>query len=156
MQPVTAVQSEYSLWTHDVERNGVLATCEELGVGFVPFTPLGAGFLTGKIDPATPLGEGDFRSVSPRFTAAAREHNMALVAFVTAVAERKNATPAQVALAWLLAQKPWVVPIPGTTKLHRLEENLGAVDVVLDEDDLREIEQGIAGITVEGASLPPR
>jgi aryl-alcohol dehydrogenase-like predicted oxidoreductase len=155
VHPVAAVQSEYSLWTRDVERNGVLATCEELGIGFVPFTPLGAGFLTGKIDPATPLAAGDFRSISPRFTAEARAHNMALVAFVTAVAERKNATPAQVALAWLLAQKPWIVPIPGTTKLHRLEENLGAVEVTLDDGDLREIERGISAITVEGDSLPP-
>jgi len=154
VHPVSAVQSEYSLWTRDVERNGVLATCEELGIGFVPFSPLGAGFLTGKIDATTELAPGDFRSISPRFTEAARAHNMALVELVARVAERKRATPAQVALAWLLAQKPWIVPIPGTTKLHRLEENLGAVDVQLDQDDLREIEDGSAGIAIEGASLP--
>ena len=154
VHPVSAVQSEFSLWTRDVERNGVLAACEELGIGFVPFSPLGAGFLTGKIDATTELAPGDFRSISPRFTDAARVHNMALVELVARVAERKRATPAQVALAWLLAQKPWIVPIPGTTKLHRLDENLGAVDVQLDQDDLREIEDGSAGIAIEGASLP--
>jgi aryl-alcohol dehydrogenase-like predicted oxidoreductase len=154
VQPLSAVQSEYSLWTRDVERNGVLATCEELGIGFVPFSPLGAGFLTGKIDATTELAPGDFRTISPRFTESARAHNIALVDLVRRVAERKAATPAQVALAWLLAQKPWIVPIPGTTKLHRLEENLGAVDVVLDEADLREIEEGSAAIDIEGASLP--
>jgi aryl-alcohol dehydrogenase-like predicted oxidoreductase len=154
VQPVTAVQSEYSLWTRDVEKNGVLATCEELGIGFVPFSPLGSGFLTGKIDTNTRLDPTDFRNILPRFTAEARENNMALVELVTKVAERKNATPAQVTLAWLLAQKPWIVPIPGTTKLHRLEENLGAVDVALSDDDLREIEDGAAGIAIEGESLP--
>jgi aryl-alcohol dehydrogenase-like predicted oxidoreductase len=154
VHPVTAVQNEYSLWTRDVEANGVLATCEELGIGFVPFTPLGAGFLTGKIDTSTQLDRSDFRSISPRFTEAARAHNMALVDLVKRVAARKQATPAQVALAWLLAQKPFIVPIPGTTKLHRLEENLGAVDLELDADDLREIEEGLAEVTVEGASLP--
>jgi aryl-alcohol dehydrogenase-like predicted oxidoreductase len=154
VQPVTAVQSEYSLWTRDVERNGVLATCEELGIGFVPFTPLGSGFLTGKIDATTELGAGDFRSISPRFTVEARKHNMALVDLVRTVAARNNATPAQVALAWLLAQKPWIVPIPGTTKLHRLEENLGAVDLDLSEGDLREIEEGASAIAIEGASMP--
>jgi aryl-alcohol dehydrogenase-like predicted oxidoreductase len=154
VHPVTAVQNEYSLWTRDVEANGVLATCEELGIGFVPFTPLGAGFLTGKIDTSTQLDPTDFRSISPRFTEAARAHNMALVDLVKRVAARKQATPAQVALAWLLAQKPFIVPIPGTTKLHRLEENLGAVDLELDADDLREIEEGLAEVTVEGASLP--
>jgi aryl-alcohol dehydrogenase-like predicted oxidoreductase len=152
--PVSAVQSEYSLWTRDVETNGVLATCEELGIGFVPFSPLGAGFLTGKIDTTTELAPGDFRSISPRFTEEARRQNMALVEFVKGVAERKGATPAQVALAWLLAQKPWIVPIPGTTKLHRLEENLGAAAVQLDPGDLREIEEGSAKIEIEGASLP--
>ncbi|MGZ3272022.1 MAG: aldo/keto reductase, partial [Croceibacterium sp.] len=154
VHPVTAVQSEYSLWTRDVEGNGVLATCEELGIGFVPFSPLGAGFLTGKIDTSTPLDPTDFRKILPRFTKQAMAHNMALVELVKRVAERKNATPAQIALAWLLAQKPWIVPIPGTTKLHRLEENLGAVDVELTSDDLREIEEGLAQVTVEGASLP--
>ncbi len=154
VHPVTAVQSEYSLWTRDVEGNGVLATCEALGIGFVPFSPLGAGFLTGKIDTTTRLDPTDFRNISPRFTEQALAHNMALVNLVKRVAERKNATPAQVALAWLLAQKPWIVPIPGTTKLHRLEENLGAVNVELTGDDLREIEQGLAEVTVEGASLP--
>ena len=154
IHPVSAVQSEYSLWTRDVEQNGVLATCEELGIGFVPFSPLGAGFLTGKIDSETELAPGDFRGMSPRFTPEARRANMALVDLVRRVATRKSATPAQVALAWLLAQKPWIVPIPGTTKLHRLEENLGAVNVALDAEDLREIEEGSAGIAIEGASLP--
>jgi aryl-alcohol dehydrogenase-like predicted oxidoreductase len=154
VHPVAALQSEYSLWTRDPEENGVLAACEELGIGFVAFTPLGAGFLTGKIDAATQLDATDFRSMSPRFTAEARERNMALVEFVKTVAERKHATPAQVALAWLLAQKPWIVPIPGTTKLHRLEENLGAAGLVLDAEDLREIEEGSARIPIEGASLP--
>jgi aryl-alcohol dehydrogenase-like predicted oxidoreductase len=154
VHPVAALQSEYSLWTRDPEENGVLAACEELGIGFVAFTPLGAGFLTGKIDAATQLDATDFRSMSPRFTAEARERNMALVEFVKTVAERKHATPAQVALAWLLAQKPWIVPIPGTTKLHRLEENLGAAGLALDAEDLREIEEGSARIPIEGASLP--
>ncbi|HSQ94892.1 MAG TPA: aldo/keto reductase [Croceibacterium sp.] len=154
VHPVTAVQSEYSLWTRDFEGNGVLATCEELGIGFVPFSPLGAGFLTGKIDITTQLDPTDFRKILPRFTEQAMAHNTALVDLVKRVAERKSATPAQVALAWLLAQKPWIVPIPGTTKLHRLEENLGAVDVELTSDDLLEIEEGLAQVTVEGASLP--
>jgi aryl-alcohol dehydrogenase-like predicted oxidoreductase len=154
VHPVTAVQNEYSLWTRDVETNGVLDTCEELGIGFVPFTPLGAGFLTGKIDTSTKLDPTDFRSISPRFTEEARAHNMALVDLVKRAAERKQATPAQVALAWLLAQKPFIVPIPGTTKLHRLEENLGAADLELSPDDLREIEESLAEVTVEGASLP--
>ena len=152
--PVAAVQSEYSLWTRDVEDNGVLAACDELGIGFVAFTPLGAGFLTGKIDPNTKLDPNDFRAISPRFTPEAREHNMALVDFVKKVAERKQATPAQIALAWLLAQRPYIVPIPGTTKLHRLEENLGAADVELTADDLREIEDGTSNIEIEGARLP--
>jgi aryl-alcohol dehydrogenase-like predicted oxidoreductase len=151
---VAAVQSEYSLWTRDVEQNDVLATCEELAIGFVPWSPLGAGFLTGKIDTNTPIGASDFRSASPRFTPEARAHNMALVELVKRIAERKQATPAQVALAWLLAQKPWIVPIPGTTKLHRLEENLGAADLQLTPEDLREIEQGSSNIEIEGARLP--
>lgn len=154
VHPVTAVQSEYSLWSRDVEDNGLLATCQELGIGFVAFTPLGAGFLTGKINTETSLGASDFRSISPRFTSEAREHNMALVELVKKVADRKQATPAQIALAWLLAQRPWIVPIPGTTKLHRLEENLGAIGVDLTNDDLREIDEGTANIRIEGARLP--
>ncbi len=154
VHPVSAVQSEYSLWTRDPERNGVLAACGELGIGFVPFCPLGSGFLTGKIDATTELGPGDVRALSPRFTEAARAANRALVDLVERVATRKAATPAQIALAWLLAQRPWIVPIPGTTRLHRLEENLGAADVVLDAADLREIEEGAAGIAIEGASMP--
>jgi len=152
--PLAAVQSEYSLWTRDPERNGVLATCEELGVGFVPFTPLGAGFLTGKIDTTTTFSANDFRNISPRFGADARGANMALVDLLTRVAKEKQATPAQIALAWLLAQKPWIVPIPGTTKLHRLEENLGAVQVTLTAADLREIEDSASMIPVRGARLP--
>jgi len=154
VHPVTAVQSEYSLWTRDVEQNGVLAACEELGIGFVPWSPLGAGFLTGKIDTSTPIAATDFRAASPRFTTEAREHNMALVELVKRVATRKQATPAQIALAWLLAQKPWIVPIPGTTKLHRLEENLGAANIELTADDLREIDEGASKIRIEGARLP--
>ena len=154
VQPVTAVQSEYSLWTRDVEHNGVLATCEELGIGFVPFSPLGAGFLTGKIDAQTKLDPTDFRAVSPRFTPEAREANQGVVDLLTRIAGEKGATPAQVALAWLLAQKPWIVPIPGTKKVERLEENLGAADVQLTPDDLREIEEAAREITVQGARLP--
>ena len=135
VQPVTALQNEYSLWTRDVETNGVLATCEELGIGFVPFTPLGSGFLTGRIDANTPLAANDFRSTAPRFTVAARAANRALVDVLQAVADRLHATPAQIALAWLLAKKPWIVPIPGTTKMHRLEENLGAESVELTPAD---------------------
>jgi aryl-alcohol dehydrogenase-like predicted oxidoreductase len=154
VQPVAAVQSEYSLWTRDVEQNGVLATCEELGIGFVPFSPLGAGFLTGKIDEKTTFDAGDFRTRSPRFGAEARAANLAVVDLVKRIAERKGATPAQIALAWLLAQKPFIVPIPGTTKLHRLEENLGAVNVELAPDDLREMADAAAKIDVRGARLP--
>jgi len=154
VQPVAALQSEYSLWTRDVEQNGVLATCEELGIGFVSFSPLGAGFLTGKIDPATTFGATDFRSVSPRFAADARAANMAMVDLLKRIAERKPATPGQVALAWLLAQKPWIVPIPGTRKKERLEENLGAAGVELTDADLREIHDAASRITVQGARLP--
>jgi aryl-alcohol dehydrogenase-like predicted oxidoreductase len=154
VQPVTAVQSEYSLWTRDVEGNGVLATCEKLGIGFVPFSPLGAGFLTGKIDTNTPLSGTDFRSFSPRFTRDARAANMAVVDLLKRIAERKQATPAQIALAWLLAQKPWIVPIPGTRKLERLDENIGAASVKLTDDDLREIDDAASKITVQGARLP--
>jgi len=154
VHPVTAVQSEYSLWTRDVEQNGVLDVCDELNIGFVPWSPLGAGFLTGKIDANTPIDASDFRAASPRFTPEARANNMALVDLVKRVAERKGATPAQVALAWLMAQRPWIVPIPGTTKLHRLEENLGSVDLELTADDLREIQEGASEIHIEGARLP--
>jgi aryl-alcohol dehydrogenase-like predicted oxidoreductase len=154
VQPVAAVQSEYSLWTRDPERNDVLATCEALGIGFVPFSPLGAGFLTGKIDTTTQLDPKDFRSISPRFAPDARASNMALVDLVKRVAERKGATPAQIALAWLLAQKPWIVPIPGTKKLSRLEENLGSVNVQLTPADLREIEETTSRIHVQGERLP--
>jgi diketogulonate reductase-like aldo/keto reductase len=147
VQPVTAVQSEYSLWTRDVEHNGVLATCEELGIGFVPFSPLGAGFLTGKIDTSTTFSGTDFRSISPRFEADARAANMAMVDLLTRMAARKHATPAQIALAWLLAQKPWIVPIPGTRKLERLEENIDAATVDLTDADLREIRDAASKIS---------
>lgn len=154
VHPVTAVQSEYSLWTRDPEQNGVLAVCEELGIGFVPFSPLGAGFLTGKIGTATEFHSTDFRNMSPRFTPEARAANLVLVDLLKGIAERKHATPAQIALGWLLTQKPWIVPIPGTTKLHRLEENLGAAAVGLTSDDLREIEDTASKISIQGARLP--
>ena len=154
VQTVTGVQSEYSLWTRDVEHNGVLAVCEEFGIGFVPWGPLGAGFLTGKIDATTTFDAKDFRNAVPRFTPDARAANVALVDLLKRIAEEKHATPAQIALAWLLAQKAWIVPIPGTTKLDRLEENLGAVDVTLAADDLREIESAVARIQIQGARLP--
>ena len=154
VQPVAALQSEYSLWTRDVEQNGVLAACEELGVGFVSFSPLGAGFLTGKIDPTTSFGGTDFRSISPRFAPDARAANMAMVELLERSAERKRATPGQVAMAWLLAQRPWIVPIPGTRRLERLEENLGAASVELTGADLREIDDAASRITVLGARLP--
>ena len=153
VQPVTAVQSEYSLWRRDPEAD-VLPTLEELGIGFVPFSPLGRGFLTGKIDENTKFDSSDFRNNLPRFTPEARKANQALVDLLGQIAERKKATPAQIALAWLLAQKPWVVPIPGTTKLHRLEENIGAAAVELTPDDLREIESAASKITVQGARYP--
>jgi aryl-alcohol dehydrogenase-like predicted oxidoreductase len=155
IQPVAAIQSEYSLWTRDPEAE-VLPTCEELGIGFVPFSPLGAGFLTGKIDANTPFHSTDFRNISPRFTPENRNANQVLVDLLSTVAEQKQATPAQIALAWLLAQKPWIVPIPGTTKLNRLDENIGAVNVELTSDDLREIENAAAKIQVQGARLPER
>ncbi len=140
VQPVTALQSEYSLWWREPE-NAILPTLEELGIGFVPFSPLGKGFLTGKIDETTTFESGDFRNTVPRFTdTEARKTNRAFVDLLTQIAERKNATPAQVALAWLLAQKPWIVPIPGTTKLHRLDENIAATDIELTPDEVREIE----------------
>ena len=154
VQPVTAVQNEYSLWTRDPENNDILDTCEELGIGFVPYSPLGRGFLTGTMNKNTKLAEGDFRSALPRFTPAALEKNQALVDLLRRIAGEKKATPAQIALAWLLARKPWIVPIPGTTKLHRLEENIGAADVELTADDLAEIERAAAAITVEGERYP--
>jgi aryl-alcohol dehydrogenase-like predicted oxidoreductase len=153
VQPVAAVQSEYSLWTRGPEAE-VLPTLEELGIGFVPFSPLGKGFLTGKMDENTKLESSDFRNTIPRFTPEAMKANRVLVDLLARVAERKQATPAQVALAWLLAQKPWIVPIPGTTKLHRLEENLGAAAIELTSDDLREIETAASQITVQGARYP--
>jgi aryl-alcohol dehydrogenase-like predicted oxidoreductase len=153
VQPVTAVQSEYSLFYRGPEAE-LLPALDELGIGFVPFSPLGAGFLTGKIDENTKFAPTDFRKVVPRFTAEARKANMVLVDLVKSVAERKRATPAQIALAWLLAQKPWTVPIPGTTKLHRLEENLGAADVELNEADLKQIDEASSSMKLEGARLP--
>jgi aryl-alcohol dehydrogenase-like predicted oxidoreductase len=153
VQPVTAVQSEYSLFWRGPEAE-LLPTLEELGIGFVPFSPLGAGFLTGKIDENTKFDPTDFRNIVPRFSPEARKANMVLVQLVKAVAERKGATPAQVALAWLLAQKPWIVPIPGTTKLHRLQENLGAVNVELTVDDLKQIDEEAISLKLEGARLP--
>ncbi len=153
VQPVTAVQSEYSLWTRDPEAE-VLPTCEELGIGFVPFSPLGAGFLTGKINEHTAFDPSDFRNISPRFTPEARKANQALVDLLGEMAAQKQATPAQIALAWLLAQKPWIVPIPGTRKLNRLEENIRAADVQLTVDDLHEIDSAASKIAVQGARLP--
>jgi len=153
VQPVTAVQSEYSLWTRRPEAE-VLPTLEELGIGFVPYSPLGKGFLTGKIDENTTFDSSDFRNILPRFTPEARKANQALVDLIGKTAERKSATPAQIALAWLLAQKPWIVPIPGTTKLHRLDENIGATTVELTPDDLREIDGAASKITVQGARYP--
>jgi aryl-alcohol dehydrogenase-like predicted oxidoreductase len=155
VQPVTAVQSEYSLWWRRPEEE-LLPALEELGIGFVPFSPLGKGFLTGKIDENTKFDSTDFRNIVPRFTPEARKANQALVDLMSKVAERKKATPAQIALAWLLAQKPWIVPIPGTTKLHRLEENLGAASVELTPDDLRDINSASSKIKVEGARYPER
>jgi aryl-alcohol dehydrogenase-like predicted oxidoreductase len=153
VQPVTALQSEYSLWWRKPEVE-VLPTLEELGIGFVPFSPLGKGFLTGKIDENTTFDSSDFRNIVPRFTPEARKANQALVDLLRSIGERKNATPAQLALAWLLAQKPWIVPIPGTTKLNRLEENIGAVSVELSSDDLREIDSAASKIEVQGARYP--
>ena len=155
VQPVAALQSEYSLWTRGPEAE-ILPMLEELGIGFVPYSPLGKGFLTGKMDENTMLDKADFRSTLPRFTPEAMKANQALVDLLGEIAKKKNATPAQIALAWLLALKPWIVPIPGTTKLHRLEENIGAVDVKLTSEDLREIEEAAAKITVQGARYPER
>jgi aryl-alcohol dehydrogenase-like predicted oxidoreductase len=153
VQPLTAIQSEYSLWTRDPEAE-VLPTCEELGIGFVPFSPLGSGFLTGKIATTTTFDPSDIRASYPRFTPEARQANQALVDLLGRIAEQKQATTAQIALAWLLAQKPWIVPIPGTRKLERLDENMGAADVELTSDDLREIERAASNITVQGSRLP--
>ncbi len=153
IQPVTALQSEYSLWWREPEAE-ILPTLEELGIGFVPFSPLGKGFLTGKIDENTTLDSTDFRNTIPRFSPENRKANQALVDLLGKIAERKHATPAQIALAWLLAQKPWIVPIPGTTKLERLKENIGAVSVELTPDDLREIKDAAAHITVQGERYP--
>jgi len=154
VQPVTALQNEYSLWTRGPETNGILDACEELGIGFVPYSPLGRGFLTDAMNENTKLGKDDFRNTLPRFTREAMEKNQALVDLLKRIAEEKNATPAQIALAWLLAQKPWIVPIPGTTKLHRLEENIAAVEVELTAADLGEIERAAAEIQVEGERYP--
>ena len=153
VQPVTALQSEYSLWWRNPEAE-VLPTLEELGIGFVPFSPLGKGFLTGKIDENTTFDSSDFRNIVPRFTPEARKANQALVDLLRNIAERKKATPAQIALAWLLAQKSWIVPIPGTTKVNRLDENIGAAAIELTSDDLREIDSAASKIRVEGARYP--
>ena len=153
VQPVTALQSEYSLWWREPEKE-VIPTLEELGIGFVPFSPLGKGFLTGKISEETQFDKNDFRNIVPRFSPENRKANQAFVELVSRVAQQKKATPAQIALAWLLAQKPWIVPIPGTTKLHRLEENLGAVDVKLSAEELRELGDASAKIPAQGARYP--
>ena len=155
VQPVTALQSEYSLWWREPETE-ILPALEELGIGFVPFSPLGRGFLTGKMNENTTFDSSDFRMTLPRFTPEARKANEALLDLLRKIAERKNATPAQISLAWLLAQKPWIVPIPGTTKLHRLEENIGAVEVELTSDDLRDIETAASQITIQGARYPEK
>jgi aryl-alcohol dehydrogenase-like predicted oxidoreductase len=153
VHPLAALQSEYSLWTREPEMQ-IIPTLEELGIGFVPFSPLGKGFLTGKIDEKTKLDSSDFRNTVPRFSAENRKANQALVDLLNKVAQKKKATPAQIALAWLLSQKPWIVPIPGTTKLNRLKENMGALDVELTPDDLHEIETAAAQITIQGARYP--
>jgi len=153
VQPVTALQSEYSLWWRRPEEQ-TLPTLEELGIGFVPFSPLGKGFLTGTINETTTFDRSDFRNIVPRFTPEARKANQTIVDVVRRLAAKKQATPAQIALAWLLAQKPWIVPIPGTTKRNRLEENIGAAAVELTEDDLRDIESAASQITVQGARYP--
>jgi aryl-alcohol dehydrogenase-like predicted oxidoreductase len=153
VQPVTAVQSEYSLWWRRPEEE-VIPMLEELGIGFVPYSPLGKGFLTGKMDENTELQSNDFRSTLPRFTPEARKANQAVVDLLTSIGKQKEATPAQIALAWLLAQKPWIVPIPGTTKLHRLEENIGAVAIELSSEDLKQIEEAASQIKIEGARYP--
>ncbi len=153
VQPVAALQSEYSLWWREPEQE-ILPTLEELGIGFVPFSPLGKGFLTGAINENTEFDKTDFRNIVPRFSQDARKANQVMVDLLSSIARQKNATPAQIALAWLLAQKPWIGPIPGTTKVHRLEENIGAVDVVLTTDDLKSIEEAAAQIQIQGARYP--
>ena len=153
MQPVAALQSEYSLWWRQPEIE-LLSTLEELGIGFVPFSPLGKGFLTGKIDENTKFDSSDFRNVVPRFSPEARKANQSMIDLLTSIAAKKNATPAQVALAWLLAQKPWIVPIPGTTKLHRLEENIGSINIEFSADELHQIHDASSEIKVEGARYP--
>jgi len=155
VQAVTALQNEYSLWTRGPETNGILAVCEELGIGLVPYSPLGKGFLTGAMGKDTKLGEGDFRKLLPRFTPQAMEKNQALIDLLKRIAAEKKATPAQIALAWLLAQKPWIVPIPGTTKLHRLEENLGGARIELTPRDLADIRDALTHIDIEGERYPP-
>ncbi|HYK23975.1 MAG TPA: aldo/keto reductase, partial [Candidatus Acidoferrum sp.] len=155
VQPVTAVQSEYSLWFRDPEKE-LLPVLEELGIGFVPYSPLGRGFLTGKMDENTTFDSSDFRNMLPRFTPEARKANQALVDLIGEIAKRKKATSAQIALAWLLAQKPWIVPIPGTTKLKRLEENIGAASIELTSDDLGEIENATSNMNVHGARYPAK
>lgn len=155
VQPVTAVQNEYSLWWRDPETNGILNACDELGIGFVPYSPLGRGFLTGAITSETKLGEGDFRKTSPRFAPEAIDKNQSFVELLKRVAAEKSATPAQIALAWLLAQRPFIVPIPGTTKLSRLEENIGATEIGLTKDDLHEIDQGASSIQAQGERYAP-
>lgn len=153
VQPVAAIQSEYSLWWRQPEIE-LLPTLEELGIGFVPFSPLGKGFLTGKIDENTKFDSSDFRNIVPRFSTAARKANHSMVDLLTKIGKQKNATPAQVALSWLLAQKPWIVPIPGTTKLNRLEENIGSLDIGFTTDELREIDNASSEIKVEGERYP--
>ncbi|WP_029083074.1 aldo/keto reductase [Bradyrhizobium sp. th.b2] len=156
VQPVTALQNEYSLWTRGPETNGILGACEELGIGFVPYSPLGRGFLTGAMSSETKIAEGDYRKLLPRFTPEAMQKNQALVDLLKWIAREKNATPAQLALGWLLAQRPWIVPIPGTTKLHRLLENIGASTVELTAADLAKIERAAAAIQIEGDRYPPQ
>ena len=153
VQPVTALQSEYSLWWREPEKE-ILPTLEELGIGFVPFSPLGRGFLTGSINEKTKFSENDFRNTIPRFSPEARKANQALIDLLRKIADSKKATISQIAIAWVLAQKPWIVPIPGTTKLHHLEENIGSVDIELTAEDLREIESALANITIQGARYP--
>jgi aryl-alcohol dehydrogenase-like predicted oxidoreductase len=154
VQPVTTLQNEYSLWTRGPETNGILDACEELGIGLVAYSPLGKGFLTGAMSKDTKLGEGDFRKLLPRFTPEAMEKNQALIELLKRIGGENGATPAQIALAWLLAQKPWIVPIPGTTKLHRLEENIGSAEVVLTQANLAEIQRAAAAIKIEGERYP--
>ena len=154
VQPVTALQSEYSMWWRLPEENNVLATCEELGIGFVPYSPLGKGFLTGKVDEETAFDSSDIRARIPRFSPEAIKANWVLIDLIAKIGEQKGATPAQIALAWLLAQKPWIVPIPGSRKLERLEENIASVDVELTADDLEEIQSALSKITVQGDRYP--